>query len=138
MAGLAGKWMRVKNSSTNYQVTDADFTRRTDWNDTTNCESGPSAATGVVQDESVPNIGSGQVRMTVVYVPATGVYTGLQDGQTYAVTFYPDKTLTGSTLTGMLSIDEFRFLGRIRDAFKAEITGHYNSISGTGMVSTAL
>lgn len=138
MAGLAGKWMRVANGSTLYKVTDVDLERSTEWNETTNCESGPDAATGNVQAERVPNIQDGRMEITVVYRPADGVYATFADGGSYNVTFYPDKTLTGDTMTGVLSVERFVFQGRIHDAFKARITGVFNSITGVGMVASGL
>lgn len=109
-----------------YQVTDSDVDLFTEWNDTTNCESGPNAAAGNNAAERVPNINDGTFRMTVVYRPVDGVYASLQDGVNYTVSFYPDKTLTSSLVTGTLAVEHFRFMGRIRDAFKAEVTGTFN------------
>lgn len=118
--------MRVSKSGVLFQVTDADIDLFTEWNDTTNCESGPSAATGNNAAERVPNINDGNFSITVVYRPADGVYAQLADGGNYTVTFYPDKTLTGSGVVGTIAVEHFRFMGRIRDAFKAQVTGTYN------------
>lgn len=125
-SGLAGKWMRVAQGATLYKVTDCDITNETEWNDTTNCESGPSAATGNNAEEMVPNINRGDLRMTVVYKPTDGVYASLQDGGSYVVTFYPDKTLTSAYETGTLSVKRFIFRGRLHDSFKADIEGSWN------------
>src|SRR5438874_1441727 len=103
MSGLAGKWMRVQNGATVYKVTDGDWECATDWNDTTNCESGPDAATGNVQEEAVPNVKSGRMRLTVIFRPQDGVYASLTDGASYPLIFYPDKTLTSSFLSGVIS-----------------------------------
>ncbi len=138
MAGLAGKWGRFQIGSTTFKITDVDLESSVEWNETTNCESGPSASTGNVQAERVPNIGDGRVEMTVVYRPQDGVYASLTPGTSYAVTYYPDKTLTGDTFTGILSVEKFTFQGRIHDAFKARITGMFNSITGVGMVAAGL
>lgn len=118
--------MRVAQSATYYKVTDCDIDLVTEWNDTTNCESGPNAATGNNAAERVPNINDGDFSMTVIFKPTDGVYAGLADGGNYAVTFYADKTLTGSTVVGTIAVEHFRLMGKVRDAFKAQITGKYN------------
>lgn len=126
MAGLAGKWMRVAKGGTLFQVTDGDVELSTEWNDTTNCESGPLAATGNNAAERVPNINDGRLDMTIVYRPADGVYAALADGGNYSIAFYPDKTTLSSVISGTLAVERFHFMGRIRDAFKARVSGMFN------------
>lgn len=126
MAGLAGKWMRVAKGATLFKVTDGDVELSTEWNDTTNCESGPNAAIGNNAAERVPNINDGRMDITVVYLPADGVYSALADGGNYSIAFYPDKTVTSALISGVLAVERFQFLGRVRDAFKARISGMFN------------
>lgn len=126
MAGLAGKWMRVAKGAVLFQVTDGDVDLNTEWNDTTNCESGPNAALGLNAAERVPNIYDGRLDMTVIYRPADGVYAQLANGGNYTISFYPDKTATAALIVGVLAVERFVFQGRIRDAFKARVSGMFN------------
>jgi hypothetical protein len=118
--------MRVAKGATVFQVTDGDVELNTEWNDTTNCESGPNAAIGNNAAERVANINDGRLDMTIVFRPADGVYAALADGGNYAISFYPDKTLTASVISGTLAVERFHFMGRVRDAFKARVSGMFN------------
>lgn len=134
MAGLAGKWMRVAKSGTNFKVDQCRSTLRTQLVETTNCESGPNASGGIVAEEFVFGVYGGDIDITVVYQLSDGVYTALANGGSYSVTFYPDKTAAGSNLAGTLSVETFDITSQVRGRVEARITGKFNG----GYTATAL
>ena len=134
MAGLAGKWMRVAKSGTNFKVDSCRSNLRTQLVETTNCESGPNASGGIVAEEFVFGVYGGDVDITIVYQLSDGVLTALGNGGSYSVTFYPDKTVTGSNLAGTLSVENFEIVDQVRGRIEARVTGKFNG----GYTATSL
>lgn len=134
MAGLAGKWMRVTKSATNFKVDSCRSTLRTQLVETTNSESGPNASGGLVAEEFVFGVYGGDVDITIVYQLSDGVYTALANGGTYTVTFLPDKATAGSSLVGSLSVETFDITSQIRGRVEAKVTGKFNG----GFTATSL
>lgn len=123
MAGLAGKLMRVQKGATNFKVEKCRSNLRTQLVETTNSESGPGG--GIVAEEFVFGVQGTDIDIDVVYQISDGVYAALADGGAYAVTFYPDKGTTGSTLAGTLMVEQFEFAGEVKGKMSARITGKF-------------
>lgn len=131
-SGISAKWMRLAKSTTYMKLTRFRANLRAAWPETTNSESTPGS--GVVAEEFVYGVFGGDIDCEVVYQISDGLFTTLQPGTTSAVTFYPDKTATGTSLVGNFSVETWEITGEIKDAIKVHVTGKFNG----GFTATAM
>lgn len=132
-SGLACKYMRLaKTGPTYFKITRFRANLRAQWIETTNAETVPGS--GNVPEEFIYGIYGGDVDFEIVYQEADLLFAALQPGTTVAVTFYPDKTATGSNLAGNLSVETWELTGEEKDYFKCHVTGKFNG----GYTATSL
>lgn len=120
MAGLAGKLMRFDAGSgpTHVKVSSCNSDLSTDLLEVTNSESGG-------YKETIFGITQGRIDIVIVASIADTPFTTVGNGQSITAKFFPDKTATGSFITGALNVGTWQSQDTVRGSWSVHVTGEF-------------